>query len=132
MLQVDCPASCTTSNYMDCYSQSDTRKNDDATQSKKIVDAWACDPGTTGPEVIYQFAPSKSGQYTFTLDGLTADLDLIVVEGTYSTCDPTTACVASSVTAGTAAESVTFMADSSKIYYVAVDGKAGAVSNYTL
>jgi hypothetical protein len=132
MLQVDCPPSCSTSYYMDCYTQSDSRKNDDATRSKKIVDNWACDPGTTGPEVVYKFEPSTSGQYTFTLDGLTADLDLIVVAGDYSTCDPTTACVASSVTGGNASESVTFMADSSKVYYVAVDGKNGAVSSYNL
>jgi hypothetical protein len=132
MLQVDCPPSCTTSNYLSCTTASDSRKNNDASKSKSIIDNWSCDPGTTGPEVVYQFYPSSSGMYTFTLDGLSADLDLIVVQGDYSTCDPSTMCVASSVTAGTASESVTFMADSSKVYYIAVDGKNGAVSPYNL
>jgi hypothetical protein len=71
--------------------------------------------------------------YTFDLTGLTADLDLIVMtQNTAGTCDPTLACTAFSVTAGTANESVTFMADSTKTYYIGVDGKNNATSFYTL
>jgi hypothetical protein len=133
-LEVDCPPSCyTDGNTIDCTSPSDTRMNNDTAKSKKVVDNWACAPNELGSEVVYRFSPSTSGMYTFTLSGLTADLDLIVVEGDYSTCDPTAACVKSSVTAGTGNETVTFMADSSKYYFIAVDAKdVNAVSNYTL
>lgn len=133
LLEVDCPPSCLGSSSIDCYSLADMRRNDDGVRSKDVVDSWgSCDSNTTGPEVVYQFYPPSTGNYTFTLTGLTADLDLIVMTGTYSTCDPTTACVASSTNSGTADESVTFAGDPTKIYYIAVDGKAGAVSPYTL
>jgi hypothetical protein len=133
LLEVACPASCSGGgNYVSCSSASDTRRNDDASRSKDVVDSWACAPNTTGNEVVYSFSPSVSGMYTFELSGLTADLDLIVIEGGFSTCDPTVACVTSSTVVGTGTESVTFMADSLKDYWIAVDGKNGAASNYTL
>ena len=134
-LEVDCPPSCYNSNNStSCDSPADLRRNDDATRSTKIIDTWSCAgaTGETGPEVVYTFSPNTSGPYTFTLSGLTADLDLMVMEGHYAACDPTGTCTASSIHAGTGDETVTFMADSSKYYYVAVDGRAGAVSSYQL
>jgi Dictyostelium (slime mold) repeat/Bacterial pre-peptidase C-terminal domain len=131
-LEVDCPPSCYGNLYMGCSYSPDSRRNDDATSSKDVVDNWACDLNTTGPEVVYQFYASTTAAYTFTLTGLTDDLDLIVVKGDYSTCDPTTACITSSTNAGTAGESVTFNATAGNYYYIAVDGKNGATSPYTL
>ncbi|MFI5289810.1 MAG: PPC domain-containing protein, partial [Polyangia bacterium] len=86
---------------------------------------------TTGPEVVYPFTPTTAGSYTVTLDGLTADLDLIVTKDASSySCDAASACVQSSTNSGTTSESVTFPADPSSTYYIAVDGKSGAVGNY--
>jgi hypothetical protein len=133
MLEVDCPPSCVGATSIDCFSLSDTRRNDDPSLSRNVVSSWGtCDTNTTGPEVVYEFFPPSTGMYTFTLTGLTADLDLIVESGTFSTCDPTNPCVASSVTPGTADETVTFLGDPTKVYYIAVDGQNGATSPYTL
>jgi hypothetical protein len=132
-LAVDCPPSCrNTANYLSCTTPSDARRNDDPVRSKSTVDSWVCDAGTTGPEVVYYFYASTAGMYTVDLTGLTDDLDLIVVAGTYSSCDPTQACVGSSVHPLTADESVTFAATQGQYYWIAVDGKNGATSPYTL
>jgi hypothetical protein len=130
-LEVTCTPTCGNTTAIDCSVGSDHRKNDDPVYSTNSVNAWQCDGDASGREVIYQFAPTQSGSYTFELTGLTADLDLIVGESDSSGCDPSQACMASA-NAGTADESITFNADSTKTYYVAVDGKAGAVSSYTL
>ncbi|HZS35421.1 MAG TPA: PPC domain-containing protein [Polyangia bacterium] len=131
-LEVDCPPSCVGSLNFSCNNPSDARRNDSVGVASNVIDNWACDANTTGPEVVYQFYPTVTGSYTFTLSGLTADLDLIVVAGGSSTCDSSDTCVAQSVTAGTANESVTFTANAFNYYYIAVDGKNGAVSPYTL
>ena len=110
-----------------------TLRNDDPSKSKKLVDSWGtCATKTTGPEVVYRFSPLTNGSYTFELTGLTADLDLIVMEGDVSRCDPTNTCLASSTNMGTQSESVTFMASTIKYYYIGIDGKNGAVSPFTL
>ncbi len=134
LLETFCPASCAnTSNTISCSTGSVSGRNDDATKSKKVVDSWGtCAPNTTGPEVAYRFSPSVTGMYTFELSGLSADLDLVVMNGDYSTCDPTTACVTSSTNTGTTNESVTFMADSTKYYWIGIDGKNNAAGTYTL
>ena len=132
-LEVSCPPSCkNNSTSFTCATPTDTRRNDDLARSRALVDNWSCDPGTTGPEVVYYLYSSSVGSYTFDLTGLTADLDLIVVEGSFSSCDPTAAGVASSVHAGTADESVTFTSKAGTYYWIAVDGKGGAVSPYVL
>jgi hypothetical protein len=133
-LEVDCPPSCYyTSLNTNCNTPSDSRRNDDAANSHNLINAWgACDSNTTGPEVIYQFYAALGGSYTFTLSGLTADLDLIVMQGNSFACDSSDTCVASGTNPGTANEVVTFTAVAGTYYYVAVDGKAGAVSPYQL
>jgi hypothetical protein len=133
MRATSCPGpSCYQSaNKLSCTYLEDQRRSDDMVRSKNAIDAWACDSGTTGSEIVYQFKPTVAGMYTVTLDGLSADLDLIVVSSTSSaSCDSSVSCEGSSTMAGTANESVTFSADPARYYYLAVDGKAGAVSPY--
>jgi hypothetical protein len=132
-LEVACAPSCRSNNTLSCSAPSDFRRNDDPTRGKSRIERWgACATGMTGPEVVYQFTPSQTAEYTFSLSGLTADLDLIVMEGTSTQCSPLGACVASSLTPGTASETVKLQAQSGKRYWIAVDGKAGAVSGYAL
>jgi hypothetical protein len=135
-LEVDCPPTCTGSLSVDCNNLSDSRRNDDVTYSTNLVTAWgACDTMTTGPEVVYQFYATATGTYTFTLTGLQADLDLLILQGTGFTCDPTNACMnpaGQGTNTGTADETVTINAVANTEYFVAVDGKNGAVSPYTL
>lgn len=133
-LGVSCAPSCRTSEFLTCTSPSDTRRNDDPTRSRNVIDAWGtCAKDLTGPEVVYGFSPPQTGMYTFTLKGLTADLDLLVMESTSAMgCSPLGACVASSLTAGTANETVQIMGEAGKRYWIVVDGRDGAVSPYEL
>jgi hypothetical protein len=134
-LEVYCPPSCYNSkNRLSCTFRGDARRNDDTMRSSRIIDNYgSCASGMTGNEVSYSFTPSSAGQYTVSLTGTNADLDLIVIESTSSSkCDPSTACVASGTTVGSGNESVTFTASTSKYYYFIVDGKNGAASNYQI
>jgi hypothetical protein len=132
-LEVACPPSCRISgNALSCGAPSDMRRNDDSARSRDAIDAWSCAAGTTGPEVVYQYYASQTAMVTVELSGLTADLDLIVVAGSFNACDPTGACVASSTQTGTASETVSFQAQAGTYYYIGVDGKNGAVSPYLL
>ncbi len=135
-LEVDCPPTCSGQLSMDCNTLSDSRRNDDASYSTNLVTSWgACDTMTTGPEVVYEFYPTTAGAYTFTLTGLQADLDLLVIAGSGFTCDPANPCLnpaGQGTNTGTADENVTVNVQPFQYYYVAVDGKNGAVSPYTL
>jgi len=134
-LEVYCPPSCYNSkNRLSCTFRGDQRRNDDATRSTDLVDAYgACATGESGNEVSYTFTPTTSGSYTVSLSNTAADLDLVVIESTSSSkCDPSTACLAQGTTVGSGNESVTFTASSSKYYYIVVDGKNGAASNYQI
>ena len=138
MLSVDCPPTCNPqAGSFTCSTGKITTRNDD-TKSTNVLDTYSCvgATGLTGSEMIYEFSPYDDGDYTFELTGLDANLDLIVVEGdgywSSATCDPTGLCIASSQNTGTTSESVTFTADSLKMYYIIVDGKGGAAGNYSL
>lgn len=132
LLEVSCPPSCSSTVYILCPESQRAQKNN-GPNSKNVVTTWgSCAPNETGPEVVYSFAPRVTGSYTFELTGLSADLDLIVIAGTASTCDASSACVASSVQTGTTSESVTFVADAAVNYWIAVDGKNGAVGDFIL
>ena len=130
-LEVACNPTCKGSGDLGCTESSKTGRSDDPGVSTDLFDHWACAPNETGNEVIYAFAPPLDGEYTFELSGLSEDLDLIVLSSN-ALCDPSAACVAQSLQLGTTKETVKFMADSTKVYYVIVDGKSGSVSNYTL
>jgi hypothetical protein len=122
---------------IDCFTTSTTGSNADPTKATNFIDSYGpaggCDSGLTGPEVAHLFSPMVDGPVTVTLTGMSADLDLIVLQvGAGSSCNFTTACVAEGTTVGTGNESVTFTSDSTKSYWLIVDGRDGAISNYTL
>jgi hypothetical protein len=123
-----------TQNILSCSYLTESRRNDDVNRGSSFIDSYgSCATNETGPEIIYSFTPTTTGSYTATITGLTADLDLIVLaQTTAGQCDATQPCVASSTTMGTSDETVTFSATAGKTYYIAVDGKAGAVSPYNI
>lgn len=82
--------------------------------------------GYTGPEDVYEFT-MPGGSVTFTLSGLSADLDLLL----HTDCDPTSTYLGGSFAAGTANETVTATL-ATGTYYLFVDGWQGDASNYTL
>jgi hypothetical protein len=132
-LEVGCTPACFSSLLVSCNSPSGSRNDHPASRSQ--IATWgSCASGLTGPEVTYGIsAPPRPGRVELVLSGLTADLDLIVLKGTESfTCDPTSACVASSTNRGTADERLTFDHDGISNYYINVDGRDGAVSAFQL
>ena len=98
--------------------------------STDVMDFYSCNSvDYTGPEYAYSFSTPDTKQVTVTLTGMSADLDLLVLEG--SSCYPTD-CIAVSDYAGTTDEEVTFTAAAGVDYRIVVDGYAGATSSYTV
>jgi len=98
------------------------------------VDTWgACATGLTGAETAFRLVSGRFGTHQVTLSGLTADLDLVVLSSDSRwICDPQSPYITSSIHAGTADETVTFDAMPGKQYWIVVDGRDGASSNYDL
>jgi hypothetical protein len=80
----------------------------------------------TGPEMIYSFTAQQAGAVTFRLSGLTADLDLFVLEGSCSS----DRCIGYSATIDQ--ELVVVDVVAGRTYYVVVDGFLGASGSFTL
>lgn len=76
----------------------------------------------SGPEYVYSFVPHGNGQVTATISGMTADLDVFVLEGTCGQ----NSCIAYGDSFAT------FNAKSGTQYYIVVDGYAGSKDNFTL
>jgi len=81
----------------------------------------------TGREKVYEFIAPYTGQVTINMTGLSADLDLFVLEG----CDPTF-CLDESLNLNTADESVMFDVVEGSHYIIIADGYAFAESTYTI
>lgn len=103
------------------------------------VDNWECSGiSHTGPEVIYTFVAGSTGIATARLTGLSADLDLMVIEDASAGnfCDPLdgTVCVPGGISGetGTTDEEMRFNAVAGTTYFVIVDGFAGASSTFNL
>jgi hypothetical protein len=132
-LDVSCSPSCAPQRQLPCGSSENYLNTESAFPAQ--VDSWgSCAAGLDGPEVVYDLGQLRPGPHTALLTGLSADLDLIVLRSRVNSfeCDPATPCVASSSTPGTADERLTFEADGTSTYVLAVDGRAGAQSYYNI
>jgi len=86
-----------------------------------------------GPEIVYSYSPGASGEgVMIELTGLSADLDLIVLQDDGSGCSPDLTCLEWSYNGGSVDEQVVFQSVANHTYYVVVDGFAGAESGYAL
>lgn len=98
-------------------------------------DYYTCDANPeTGPEAMYVFVPTSSGQVTVTLSDFGAsDLDLVAVGAMQNSpaCDPDLSCLGASSTSATP-ETVTFTATAGRPYYFIVDGRNGASGSFSL
>ena len=132
-LTFDCPE-CDDAWTLSCDSNSDSWNNDDF-GSTDLINEYSCDPSLdeSGSEYIYVFEAPLAGEYTITLTGLTADLDLFILnEVDPDSCDPNE-CVAYSDNSGTSDESVSITAGApGDVGYFVVDGFEGAASDYTI
>jgi cysteine-rich repeat protein len=103
----------------------DTYNNGDA-GSTDVIDSYPCWTWEqSGPEYTYSFEAPADGAVTVALSGLTADLDVFVLNDLGGVCG-----AAQCVSAGDS--SVTFDAVGGQTYYLVVDGYNGAVSDYTI
>ncbi len=110
-----------------------------STGSADLVDDWACTVvNHEGFEIVYTFVPQGTGIATASLTGLSADLDLMVIEDTTApgTCDALddTRCIANGYSgkAGTQSEEVRWNATAGSTYYIIVDAFQNATSNFNL
>jgi hypothetical protein len=86
-----------------------------------------------GPEIVYSYNPGASNEgVMIELTGLSADLDLIVLEDDGSGCSNDLDCLEWGYNGGPSDEQVVFLALANHTYYVVVDGFSGAESAYTL
>lgn len=83
----------------------------------------------SGPEVAYEVRTSLSEAVTVSLGGLSADLDLYVLQD--ASCDAS-GCIGSSVNPDASGEAVGFDAAAGQAYVVVIDGYEGAVSDFSL
>ena len=81
----------------------------------------------TGREKVYEFIAPYTGQVTINMTGLSADLDLFVLES----CDPTF-CLDESLNLNTADETVMFDVVEGSHYIIVADGYDFAESTYTI
>ena len=107
----------------------DTSLSPDATD---VISQYGCTPTQeTGDEIAYEFEADFSGEVTFTLTGLSNDLDLFGLVDGGAGCDPAS-CQDHSTSGGTAAESVTMTVTSGTSYYAVVDGWNNNTGAFTL
>ena len=123
-LDVTCALGCEPRLSLTCEDGFD-EGNNGGDGSTNQIDTYSCVGwDESGPEYAYEYAPTEDGQVTISLVS-TEDLDLFVVEGASGECN-SDSCVAFGD------EEVTFDAIAGTIYYVIVEGKAGAVDDYLI
>ena len=90
------------------------------------IDIYSCSSWyESGPEYAYEFVPVGPGQVDVTLSGMSADLDVFVIEESNGLCN-SLRCVSYGDS------TTTFGAEAGQTYYLVVDGYYGAVSAYTI
>ena len=105
--------------------------NNNAPGGTNAIEGYGCSAiPLTGPEYAYEFTSPADLPVTVHLSGLTADLDLVVLQDAGDgLCDPFS-CLDSSNSSGE--EEVAFDGVAGTTYYVVIDGYDGAISNYEL
>ena len=86
----------------------------------------------TGPEIVYSFSPAQDEGVQIDLTGLSADLDLIVLEDDGLGCDASLPCLRWGGNGGSQSEQARFTARGGATYYVVVDGFSEAAGPFTL
>ena len=100
--------------------------NNGGENSTNGVNRYQCQPlrDESGPEYAYTFRAVESGEHNVTLSGMTADLDVFVL-------DADLGCVGDSCVAFGDLEA-TWSATAGHDYYIVVDGHQGAQGDYTI
>ncbi len=102
----------------------------DGSGSTDLIENYSCNSlSYPGNEYAYSFTSPDRRLVEVTLTGLSADLDLFVIEG--ADCSATS-CIADSTAGGSGDEHIVFTAHAGIPYRIVVDGYAGASSTYTV
>jgi hypothetical protein len=114
-----------------CDSATITSNTDTDPGAADVINQYSCTPSNeNGNELAWSFTPPGSGEVTFTIDGLTQDLDLFGLQDNGG-CNPS-GCLDSSTSGGTNPESVTMTVVGGTTYYIVVDGWNNAVGTFDL
>ncbi len=118
------PGACDYERALHCGEQDSY--NNSGPGSTNQIDTYSCsDWYESGPEYVYQFAPQVSSPVTVNLSNLTADLDIFILFQASGSCNANDCIAYGDISAS-------FYATEGRIYYFAVDGRNGAVSDYTI
>ena len=130
-ITVDCPT-CSDDFTLDCSSNTDSWNNGNA-GSTALNSDYGCNSldYSAAPEYVYAFTAASDGEYAIDLTGLTADVDLFLLDATGGECDPSL-CLDDSISGGAGDEQILFTATAGAAYYIVVDGFAGNTSDYDL
>ncbi len=121
---------CMAAGSLSCWSWVAGANN--APGSTNAVEDYACGIGNqTGPEYTYRFDMTEFGDVTVRLMGLSADLDLFVLDADGMQCDPDN-CVEMSTAGGSSDETIEFFGFPGQSFYIVVDGWSSNTSSFQL
>lgn len=119
---------CTIGGTLLCGDNLNARNDDPGSTSDTVF--YGCSQFTyTGPELVWRFGTTVDEDVTLSMTGLSADLDLYVLEDT--ACDGS-GCIEVSSSPNSSDETLTFTAIAGTEYVVLVDGWEGATSDFNL
>jgi hypothetical protein len=124
--------SCSVAGALSCGGQDVATGNTSTDASATdAVETYSCATFTMdGPEVAWEFTAPDSGNYRVSLTGLSADLDLFLLDGA-ADCDPS-GCLDSSNRGGNNDEDILFAAASGDRFVFVVDGFLNASGPFQL
>jgi len=100
--------------------------NNGGAGSTDEIDSYSCSSwNESGPEYAYSFLAIGAGEVDVTLSGMSADLDIFVIEESNGLCNRLR-CISHGD------NSASFGAEAGQTYYLVVDGYYGDVSDYTI
>jgi hypothetical protein len=127
-----CASVCVPVDSITCSMGSLTGNTDTDPNAGDVISQYGCTPSNeNGNELAYSWVAEGSGEVTFTIDGLSSDLDLFGLQDAGLGCDPAS-CLDSSTSGGSNPESITMTVSAGTTYYVVVDGWNNNVGEFTL
>ena len=114
--------------WLSCGSPSDSSTTT-SSNATNAVDTYSCPASSlTGPEMAYWFTAETTGLHTIVLSGMSADLDLVILEGY----DCTTTATCADYAGSSSAETAQWTASAGDDFVIVVDGWSGASGAYDI
>lgn len=130
-LGISCPETCEDGPPLQCNvvrrANNFTHGSTEIAYYNCIPDNLSNNPGFAAREYKVAFTPPTTGDYTFSLTGLSADLDIFILED----CDPRS-CLKEGLNGNNSNESISLSLTANHKYYVIVDGNNNNQSTFDL